>query len=257
MEVSIVYQRIILFAVSLFIGAKGLKAQEPRFEIHNVGHGYYNAFLVSNNGKHILIDSGVEGKEDKIVRNIKHLGISPDSISLLIITHVHGDHVGCAKFFQETYHIPVLIHQNEYEVAKRGKIDELIIGTPKKKLAELVKKRAHYYFPAFTPDIIMDKDTLLLKQYGLNGRIFLVAGHSLGSIAIEMGESVFIGDLLRGCIISRKRPAFHFFSIDNKGLVEAIKELIDKNYQNYYVGHGGPLKKSAIEKFLIKNSTKY
>lgn len=130
-----------------------LKAQEPIFKIHNIGHGYYNAFLVSNKGKYIMIDSGVEGKEDRIVRNIGSLGISPDSISLLIITHVHGDHVGCAKFFQETYNIPVLIHQNEYEVAKRGKIDELRIGTPKKKLAQLVKKRAHYFFPAFIPDI--------------------------------------------------------------------------------------------------------
>ncbi|MGD1840494.1 MAG: MBL fold metallo-hydrolase [Thermonemataceae bacterium] len=233
--------------------ASPLKAQVEDLKVNAIGYGYYNAFLLSANGKHLMIDSGVEGKEEKIIKKIKHLGVDPQDISLLIITHVHGDHVGGAAFFQKHYNIPVMVHTKETAIAESGRIAELKVGTQKKKLAEWVKKRAHDEFPAFTPDILLEEDTLGLEQYGFPGKIFFVGGHSSGSIVLAIGEHIFAGDLLRGGLLCRKRPAYHFFAHNQKVLANTLNGLMKQPYQTYYVGHGGPLKKQAIEKFLKKN----
>ena len=228
-----------------------LKAQSE-VAIHQVGYGYYNAFLLSENENHILVDCAEEGKADKVVKNIKRLGVDLSEIDLMIITHVHGDHVGNAAFFQQKYGMKVMIHENEVNIAKIGQIAPLKIGSPKTKLSEFVKKRAHYYFPAFTPDIVMSQDTIDLMPYGVRGKVFLVGGHTIGSIAISLGPSIIIGDLLRGQLLRRKKPAYHFFANDPEGLVEVINQIIAAGYETYYVGHGDPLEREDVVRFLDK-----
>ena len=50
-----------------------------------------NMVLVKGNGKNILIDTGF-GKQ--AVENLKKMGITPDSIDAVLMTHLHGDHTG-------------------------------------------------------------------------------------------------------------------------------------------------------------------
>jgi len=52
-----------------------------------------NAFLVKSPGRNILIDSGT-GAGDIILEKIKALGVQPEDINAVLITHLHGDHFG-------------------------------------------------------------------------------------------------------------------------------------------------------------------
>jgi glyoxylase-like metal-dependent hydrolase (beta-lactamase superfamily II) len=52
-----------------------------------------NAFLVRAHGRNILIDTGT-GAEGIIVEKIRKLGIEPEEIDSILITHLHGDHFG-------------------------------------------------------------------------------------------------------------------------------------------------------------------
>jgi len=239
--------------VLLILSTIDMQSQE-NVKVYEVGYGYFNVFLVSANGNNFMIDSGIAGKEQKIIKNLKRLGIEASQIKLLLVTHVHGDHAGGAAYFQKNYGVPVLIHKNEMAIAERGEIGELTIGTPKKKLAEWVKKRAHYEFPAFTPDIVIEEDTTSLTGFGFPGQIVHIGGHTSGSIIYSIGDTIFTGDLLRGQILPffRKRPAYHFFANDKEKVYCILKKLIEEHYQTYYVGHGGPLRKEAIRKFLEK-----
>ena len=49
-----------------------------------------NAFLVTTADKTILIDTGY-GKE--IFENLKYLGVKPEEIDIVLLTHMHGDHI--------------------------------------------------------------------------------------------------------------------------------------------------------------------
>jgi len=50
-----------------------------------------NAFLVRMPGKNVLVDAGY-GKN--LFDNLKSLGVAPDQVDAVLITHVHGDHLG-------------------------------------------------------------------------------------------------------------------------------------------------------------------
>lgn len=53
--------------------------------------GAVNAFLVRANGKNILIDSGFG---TKLFDNLQSLGIAAADIDIVLLTHMHGDHIG-------------------------------------------------------------------------------------------------------------------------------------------------------------------
>ncbi|MDR0866963.1 MAG: MBL fold metallo-hydrolase [Planctomycetota bacterium] len=50
-----------------------------------------NAFLVKNGGKNILIDTGFGGA---IIDEMRGVGVAPEQVNTVLITHTHGDHVG-------------------------------------------------------------------------------------------------------------------------------------------------------------------
>jgi len=50
-----------------------------------------NAFLVRTSGKIVLVDTGF-GRN--LFDNLKSFGIAPEQVDAILITHVHGDHIG-------------------------------------------------------------------------------------------------------------------------------------------------------------------
>ena len=51
----------------------------------------YNAFLVRVSGKIILVDTGY-GRN--LINNLKSLGVAPEKVDAVLLTHTHGDHIG-------------------------------------------------------------------------------------------------------------------------------------------------------------------
>ena len=52
-----------------------------------------NAFLIKGKKQNILIDTGT-GADDIIIEKIKRLGVNPEDVNAVLITHLHGDHFG-------------------------------------------------------------------------------------------------------------------------------------------------------------------
>ncbi|GHV18811.1 hypothetical protein AGMMS49959_01660 [Planctomycetales bacterium] len=50
-----------------------------------------NAFLVKNGEKNILIDTGFGGA---IIDGMRGVGVEPEQVNTVLITHTHGDHIG-------------------------------------------------------------------------------------------------------------------------------------------------------------------
>ncbi|MBE3134759.1 MAG: MBL fold metallo-hydrolase, partial [Acidobacteria bacterium] len=58
-----------------------------------VSLGFVKAFLVRGR-KTIVIDTGTRGSGRKILAALERLGVKPRSVSLILLTHGHADHIG-------------------------------------------------------------------------------------------------------------------------------------------------------------------
>jgi len=64
-----------------------------------------NCTIVSHDDTHILIDAGISLK--RIRDNLKNLGITPDDLTGVLITHEHSDHTNGLKMLSKYHEIPI------------------------------------------------------------------------------------------------------------------------------------------------------
>lgn len=69
-------------------------------------------YLITGNEIY-LIDSGVVSSEGVIFNYMDKIGLKPEDISLMILTHSHPDHIGSAKSIKEKSGCKILAHPNE------------------------------------------------------------------------------------------------------------------------------------------------
>jgi 7,8-dihydropterin-6-yl-methyl-4-(beta-D-ribofuranosyl)aminobenzene 5'-phosphate synthase len=76
-----------------------------------LGTGWGFSCVVEGLGQTILFDTGGDG--DLLLRNMRKLEINQKDIDLVVISHVHGDHVGSlATFLQEHHAVTLFLRQS-------------------------------------------------------------------------------------------------------------------------------------------------
>lgn len=79
---------------------------------------------MSCNNSSILIDAGLSGVE--IERRLNSIKVDPESLSAIIVTHEHSDHVKGAGVLNRRFGIPVYISHKTYQACRNlGKIEDL------------------------------------------------------------------------------------------------------------------------------------
>lgn len=74
--------------------------------IHTLASGSSgNAALVSCGDTHILLDAGISAK--RITAGLRELGVAPESLSAIFITHEHSDHIAGLRVLTKKVRVPV------------------------------------------------------------------------------------------------------------------------------------------------------
>jgi glyoxylase-like metal-dependent hydrolase (beta-lactamase superfamily II) len=68
-------------------------------------------YIVNLGGPLVLIDAGAGRSVDRILRNTTQLGLKPENIVLLVLTHEHIDHIGGATSIRARLGCKVAAHQ--------------------------------------------------------------------------------------------------------------------------------------------------
>ncbi|MDP1533430.1 MAG: MBL fold metallo-hydrolase [Rubrivivax sp.] len=77
-----------------------------------------NALVVEAGDSRVLLDCGFSTAET--VRRLARLGLEPDAIAAVLVTHEHGDHVGGAARFARRFDIPVYLSHGTRIAAANG-----------------------------------------------------------------------------------------------------------------------------------------
>jgi len=66
-----------------------------------------NAILISTEKTNVLVDAGLSARE--IVRRLRSVGVEPESLNAIIVTHEHGDHIGGLRALLSIVKCPVYV----------------------------------------------------------------------------------------------------------------------------------------------------
>jgi len=72
-----------------------------------------NTTLISDGSTNILVDVGLSGRETS--RRLREIGIEPEDISAVVVSHEHGDHCRGVGPFVKTLDIPVFVTEGTLE----------------------------------------------------------------------------------------------------------------------------------------------
>jgi hydroxyacylglutathione hydrolase len=211
-----------------------------------------NAHLIKSEAGCILVDTGIPGSERKIERALSQHGLSFKDIKLVVVTHAHTDHAGSATRVRELSGAPIVAHEDNVDFYTRkipmtycttGWVGRLFIKTP----------APHEPYKGFRPDILMkNADAISLKEFGVDGVIRHTAGHTPGSIAIELAsQDALVGDLIAsgiliGGIAFNGRAMRPPFEDDPQTVALELERLVRGGAKRFHMGHGGPLEAAEV-----------
>jgi hydroxyacylglutathione hydrolase len=221
----------------------------PEQTVIQIPFGYVNAFLVIGE-RPILVDAGIPGAELKILKMITALGITPEELALIVVTHGHTDHFGSVDRLKELTCAPVAIHRRDVEALQNGTM-KLLPRTILGRVFTLFGQEGKLVpeFVTHGPEILIDGE-LSLSDFGVDGTIIPTPGHTAGSISVWLSTGeVFAGDLLRA-IFNRKKPGWPSFADDMEQVRASVAALLSRSPTLIYAGHGGPFTPESVRKLL-------
>ena len=199
-----------------------------------------NCYLLRSTLGFILVDTGTTKNRHELEAILAEYGITPQNQKLILVILTHGDfdHSGNAAYIHETYKVPVAIHAADVGMVERGDISWNRNMSP---LLKLIAKGLTYILglqlkkpDRFSPAIKI-QDGQDLKDYGVEGNIIELPGHSKGSIGILLNnDSLICGDLFQ----NRKKPEVADMVSDRKALNESVGQVQEINPLYVFPGHG-------------------
>ena len=220
--------------------------------VHRIPLAISNAYLIKG-PVNILIDTGSPGEGKKIIKALGRFGLQLSDLALILHTHGHSDHCGSTQELIGQHPVPTALHTGDMNMALSGANGPIYTTSLFSRiLRPLVDKR----FLPFTPDHLTDAMTDL-RLFGLNATLHHTPGHSEGSISIALDSGdIIIGDILMGGMMGGaffpSKPGYHYFIQDREKLHRSIETVLKLRGERYWVGHGGPLKYSAIARWFEK-----
>jgi len=200
-------------------------------------HGFINAWALVGE-QIVLVDAGVPGRSERILRDLRRADLDPDAVSVLVVTHGHADHAGGAKAIAEALDVPIIAGWGDHEVFASGEDRPKI---PTGGTGRLIKPFIPERFEPFEVEVWVD-DPVDLAPWGVEGQNLAVGGHTLGANVVVLPDGrVVSGDLVRGEFVAQKRPHLHFFHEDVEGAHAAIDALLADGATTFLPGHGKAL----------------
>jgi glyoxylase-like metal-dependent hydrolase (beta-lactamase superfamily II) len=202
------------------------------------GQGDCLIYLIKTSKGLVLIDAGLGEDTDQLIKNIEALGLNPNDLRTLILTHCHIDHIGGASALVKKYDLTTVAHK---------------LDVPAIEGVKLAMTGATMYGVDYEPIKIHQiltaekaEETLNFGDYKLT--CVHIPGHTPGSICIytdiKKTRVLFAQDV--------HGPLFDAFGSNAKDFVESLNRMMALNADILCEGHFGIYQPAAEVKKYIK-----
>lgn len=185
--------------------AKELYANE------NAPKNEHNVVLISSKNYKTIIDTGFAHTKETLISKLNSLGVKPDDITHVIITHSHGDHVGGLDLFKKA---KVLVNADEVEFwRKKADINALNLQT----------------FKANEELIESDSGIFALRAYGHTPGHSMIAFSKVDkNLKIARHEEALNDEIIANSSFIFVADIFHFYDLQKSAPVVAASFDNDK-----------------------------
>jgi glyoxylase-like metal-dependent hydrolase (beta-lactamase superfamily II) len=181
-----------------------------------------NAYVIKMNGKNILIDAGTAGLYGPtlghLTENLRKIGIAPEAIDAVLITHIHSDHTGGLMQGSK------MVFPNATIYISKREVDFWLNADIKRKAPE---RLAHWFKEAedkVGPYLKAGK----VKTFDYGKELFPglepiaapghTPGHTFFALMSMSQKIVFVGDLVHAATVQFPDPSATIsFDVDSKG----------------------------------------
>lgn len=220
--------------------------------------GTSNIHLVEAKDGYVLVDAGSRHHPEKRLKAaMAKLGVSPGQVRLLVITHVHYDHVMGLKAIRDLCSCPVAVHQAEADDLAQGRMVFPPGHTAWAKAATWLGRTLEPAMTAFQPHEaeIVVKEQMPLDQFGLAGRLAPTPGHSPGSMSLVLDDGqALVGDAMFNPYPFNLGPVMPPFYHDRERLLQTWEYLISLGLKKFFPGHGPALDSERLTKVYLRHA---
>ncbi|MDZ7704285.1 MAG: MBL fold metallo-hydrolase [Trueperaceae bacterium] len=163
-------------------------------DTQHIGHrGTVGAYLLpSDNGEFALVESGPASTLDMLEAGIRMIGLNPDNLRAVLVTHIHLDHAGAAGTLARRYGADVYVH----EVGARHLLDPTKLLVSAERIYGEHMERLWGETEAVPEDklhTVADGDTVTVVGHSLD--VLYTPGHASHHVSYRLGDgSLFAGD---------------------------------------------------------------
>jgi glyoxylase-like metal-dependent hydrolase (beta-lactamase superfamily II) len=190
-----------------------------------------NITYIKSGDHEVLIDTGTGLYASALDKDLETQGASLESITDVVLTHCHIDHIGGVIPLLERGSPKLYLHKAEAEPINRGDMSHTLGDTFGADM------------PPFKIDVMLEEGDLI-DFGGVKLRVFHTPGHSEGSIVMQVEDSgiLFTGDTLF--------PGGSFGRVDfptgsPEKLVESLKRISEMDFEIGLPGHMNAMKFNA------------
>jgi len=228
--------------------------------VHKIRLGLCNAYLIQGKGGAVLVDAGHPHFESVFIRYLRKRVISPEDIQLIVITHIHFDHVGGLKKLKSRCRCPVAVHADGASELRRGAIffppGTNLFGRMASLLGSSVGRPLMKYTP-IKPEIVVSEE-MSLAPFGVSGRIIPTPGHTANSLTVLLtsGEA-FVGDLAANYWPANLGPILPPFAENVGALLQSWEVLLEAGAKIICPGHGRPFSAHLLRRKMHALKTQH